>query len=154
MQELHATGGQSHSNWTLVAVDRMQIVPTWPPVTCNMNKTDSNLPAPGGHAGSICMWLAATRVQFECNWPPVACKNSMQLAATLIKFVCNRPRRRTLFRYPLAASNIKKKKICLFMLFGSGIEEYGHSAWPHHYRTILQAFCQTPIIWIKKWRCY
>jgi hypothetical protein len=48
----------------------MQIVPVWPPVACNMNKIDGNLPATGGHAGAICMQLAAKRAQFACNWRP------------------------------------------------------------------------------------
>ena len=37
MQSMHATGGQSHINCTRVAASRMQIVPVWPPVACNMN---------------------------------------------------------------------------------------------------------------------
>ncbi len=74
-----------------MAASRKQFVPAWPPVACNMNKTDGNLPATGGHAGTICMRLAATRVQYECDWPPVACYFFMRLAATLVQFVCDWP---------------------------------------------------------------
>jgi hypothetical protein len=62
-QSLHATGGQSNLNCTRVAASRMQIVPAWQPVACNMNKIGRNLHATGGHAGTICMRLAATRLQ-------------------------------------------------------------------------------------------
>jgi hypothetical protein len=64
MQNLHATGGQSHNNCTEVTASRMQIVPSWPPVACNMYKIDGNLHVTGGHAGTICMRLmVATRLQ-------------------------------------------------------------------------------------------
>jgi hypothetical protein len=49
----------------------MQIVPAWPPVTCNMNKINGNFHATGGHLGTICMQLVATRVQFACDWRPL-----------------------------------------------------------------------------------
>ncbi len=71
---LHATGSQSHINCTRVAANRMQIVPVWPPVTCNINKVGRNLHATGGHAGTICMQPAATRVQLACDWRPLGYK--------------------------------------------------------------------------------
>ncbi len=55
-----------------VAASRMQIVPAWPPVACNMNKIDGNLHATGSHVDTICMRLAATRVQFACDWRPLS----------------------------------------------------------------------------------
>ncbi len=70
---LHATGAyiftQVAASWmqiTRVAASRMQIVPTWPIVACNMNKNEGNLHATGGYAGTTCMQLAATQVQFAC----------------------------------------------------------------------------------------
>jgi hypothetical protein len=59
-QKLHATGGQWHIICTRVAASRMQIVPVWLPVACNMNKIDGNFHATGGHTSTICMRLAAT----------------------------------------------------------------------------------------------
>jgi hypothetical protein len=37
--KLYPSGRQSHINCTQVAASRMQIVPAWPPVTCNKNKS-------------------------------------------------------------------------------------------------------------------
>ncbi len=70
-QKLDATGGQSHTNCSRVAASRMQIVPEWPPVACNMNKIDGNLPVNGGHSGTICMPLASTQVHFVCESGPL-----------------------------------------------------------------------------------
>ncbi len=63
MQSLHATGSQSHIDCTREPASRMQIVPTRPPVPCNINEIS--------HAGTICMRLAATWVQFACIWRPL-----------------------------------------------------------------------------------
>jgi hypothetical protein len=60
MQSLHATGGQSHINYTRGTASSMQIVPAWPPVAFKINKIDGDLHATGGHAGTICMRLSAT----------------------------------------------------------------------------------------------
>ncbi len=86
MQSLHATGSQSHINCTREPASRMQIVPTWPPVPCNLNKIS--------HAGTICMRLAATGVQFACNWPPLgynlhATGHSGTIYMQLANFSCN-----------------------------------------------------------------
>ncbi len=53
------------------AASHMQIVSTWPPVSCKFTSI-----ATGGHPGTICMQLAVTRAQIICNWPPVACTSS------------------------------------------------------------------------------
>jgi hypothetical protein len=50
-----------------LAASRIQIAPEWPPVACNMNKTDGNSPATGGHAGTICVRLAATRFNLNAT---------------------------------------------------------------------------------------
>jgi hypothetical protein len=74
MQNLDATSDQSLTNCTRVSGSRMQIVPVWPPVACNMNKIDGNLHATGGNLGTIGMrqlgTLAATQVQLIWDWPP------------------------------------------------------------------------------------
>ncbi len=73
VQKLQAAVGQSHSNCIrmaashiqiVVATSRIQIVPSWPPVACNMNKIDGKLPGTGGHAGTVCVRLVATWVLF------------------------------------------------------------------------------------------
>ncbi len=69
--KLYPRGRKSHINCTRVAASRMQIVPVWPPVSCNMSKIGRNLHTTGGQVGTICMWLAATRVQFICDWRPL-----------------------------------------------------------------------------------
>jgi hypothetical protein len=74
-------------NCTRVAASRLQIVPAWPPVSCNMNKIDGNLHATGGHAGTICMRLVATRVQFASDWRPLG----YQTIETSTQEVCKRP---------------------------------------------------------------
>ncbi len=61
--KLYPSGRQSHSNCTCVADNRMQIVPTWLPVACNMNEIDRNLHATGSHVVTICMRLVAPRFQ-------------------------------------------------------------------------------------------
>jgi hypothetical protein len=43
--KLCPSGHQSHMNCTWVAASRMQIVPAWLPVACNMNKINRNLHA-------------------------------------------------------------------------------------------------------------
>jgi hypothetical protein len=70
MENLLATGGQSHTIFTWVAARCMLIVPSWPPVTYNMNKINVNLRAIGRNASTICMRLVAARVQFVCDWRP------------------------------------------------------------------------------------
>ncbi len=85
---LQKTGGFVR-NWPLVhakfacdwrpSASRIQIVPAWPSVTCNMNKIDwrprgYNLHATNGHSGTIFMRLAATRVHFACEWWPLGYK--------------------------------------------------------------------------------
>jgi hypothetical protein len=57
------SGRQLHINCTRVAASRMQMVPAWLPVACNMNKICGNLHATGGHSDTICIQLAASRLQ-------------------------------------------------------------------------------------------
>ncbi len=77
-----AASGQLHINCTRVAASHMQIVPAWPPVACNKNKIDGNLPATGGHTGTICMRLAATQEQFACDLQPLMYNLYATMAAT------------------------------------------------------------------------
>ncbi len=65
MQKVQATGGQSHANCIQVAASRMQIVPAWPPVACNMNKIDGNLPATGGHIDKKFVKVANRKIEVE-----------------------------------------------------------------------------------------
>ncbi len=80
--KLHATGGQSHINFTRVAASRMQIVPEWLSVAwklypCGRQSQATwiklaeickrprryNLHVTDGHSSTICMRLAATGLQ-------------------------------------------------------------------------------------------
>jgi hypothetical protein len=61
--KLYPSGRQSHINRARVVASRMQIVPVWLPVPCNVNKIGRNLHATGDPVGTICMRLAVAGVQ-------------------------------------------------------------------------------------------
>ncbi len=149
--KLYPSGRQSHINCTRVAASRMQIVPAWPPVACNIIKSPE-----------ICMGLAATRVQFACDWAATRQETSRQE-------VCKRPSLHHNCIFLALASPHPRPCFWLFswrpldIWFGKCTAYY---EWQSHAEanfarasSLLRAkppvFCKhaaRTIIWIKKWR--